>query len=1496
MSVRVGAMPFDDLLHRVQDALDGDRRPGQADPVLDEAVLADAVRLRELAGPADPAAPTRAERRRLAAADQVAGRLHYLRWQRLPDGALDLATALVLLWPFSGDPRVVPEGLRPLIGPAADAGQQAARGAELLERAQQAGDPVLLDMSVRLLAAAAPEVGGEWSAQTRSNLGAALLMRHVRTENRADLDGAIETLTRAVAEADETAPYRPQLLGNLSAALSQRFRRDGGAADLGEAIAMAELAVGACPPDDPYHVILLANLGMFHRAGYEHTGEPAALERALDVGERAVQQTPSQHPNRAAALHGLGLAYRARFERAANRPDLDRALDLAQQSVASTPAGDPRRKTRQDALATARSLRDGDRGGPSFELLLAEVNRALDEHQRGGRATEVAEGTLDGLLVAAQLVDRERRARALYALAWLHYFRYRAAPDPDVVTADFARAVGLFVDLAIEPSQIPPAFRRILGPAAEPQGQGHIGSAVLRYALDSNDTVAFYGAQTLLEAAVGGGSYSDGERADFLADLSSLYLSRFERGAAALLDPAVDRAEQSVAIAPAPRRVSALRAALHLRFTRFGRPADLDRLVEADRQLVGTDHANRAHRLADQAIGYRLRYGQTDSADDLRQAVRTAEEAVVATDEDSPDLAMRLSMLAQIHRLRYERDGDQEDLHLAVAHAERAVLLADQETGSWAFCLSELGSAYLQRSLRLTDPVDLERAVEMGERAVAASAGESPLRTNYLSALGEAYQLRFRLEHREADLDRQLELGEQAVAGMPEGYPDRIRHLRNLSGIHLTRYQRPGGDPADLGRALELAEQALAAAEGTVLVIACLEVVAACRFLRHRADPGAVDRATIEGLAGEIARAAASSRPPDLISPAHLAGTLASDAGQPDLAVRLLDLAVAQLPLLTPGDVRWPDQEFRLIQHSGLVGRAVAAHFAAGDPAGAAGIAEAGRAVVVAGRLGARTDLSELQERHPGLAAGFAEIRDRLDRPGATVGERDRLRAEREELLTRIRQQDGFARFLEPPRPADLRHAAADGTIVLVNPGLTQGDALVITPDAEPVHLELPLLTEHAVGTRAAELLDATHATGLTASLRKARVVTEILEWLWDAVAGPVAAILPGAAQPSAAQPGSTQPGPTQPSAAQPGPTQPGATQPGPTQPSAAQPDAAQPGAIQPDAAQPGAIQPDAARPGAAQPSAAQHGAAESGASQPNAAQPNAAQPSAAQPSAAQPSAAQSGASQPNAAQPTASQPSAAQPGAARSLARVWWLPVGRLGVFPLHAAGRAGQLGALDLMVSSYTPTLRALADARARPPARVRRQLTVAVSETPGLPDLPGTAAEAAELHAAHPGTRVLSGAEATIPVLLDALADSTWVHFACHAGASPVSPSLAHLQLPDGSLPVSRIGELRMPGAELAYLSACSTAHGGELLADEAVTLASAFHLAGFRHVVGGLWPLSDRIAADAARLFYRNLPDRADAGEAATALREVALRLRDDHPDRPDLWAGLVHSGA
>ncbi|MFF3014531.1 CHAT domain-containing protein [Streptomyces sp. NPDC057939] len=240
---------------------------------------------------------------------------------------------------------------------------------------------------------------------------------------------------------------------------------------------------------------------------------------------------------------------------------------------------------------------------------------------------------------------------------------------------------------------------------------------------------------------------------------------------------------------------------------------------------------------------------------------------------------------------------------------------------------------------------------------------------------------------------------------------------------------------------------------------------------------------------------------------------------------------------------------------------------------------------------------------------------------------------------------------------------------------------------------------------------------------------------------------------------------------------------------------------------------------------------------------------------------------------------------------RVWWIPVGILSVLPLHTAGPAdGGPGCLDAVVSSYAPTVRGLV--RPRPGAGrsgPRHRLVVAVPNSPGMPELPGALREAREL-AARGGEALLDADRAGV---LAALPSADLVHFACHAGTRPLSPSEGALHLSDGTLSIAEISALNLAHADLAYLSACSTGQGGWRYAGEALHLASAFQQAGFPHVVSSLWPVSDPVAVRFARRFYEELPDT--TGAAAEALNRTARWMRDRNPDRPDQWSTFVHSG-
>jgi CHAT domain-containing protein len=165
----------------------------------------------------------------------------------------------------------------------------------------------------------------------------------------------------------------------------------------------------------------------------------------------------------------------------------------------------------------------------------------------------------------------------------------------------------------------------------------------------------------------------------------------------------------------------------------------------------------------------------------------------------------------------------------------------------------------------------------------------------------------------------------------------------------------------------------------------------------------------------------------------------------------------------------------------------------------------------------------------------------------------------------------------------------------------------------------------------------------------------------------------------------------------------------------------------------------------------------------------------------------------------------------------------------------------------------------------------------------------------------------------------------HFAGHGHSDLLDPSRSCLLLEDGDESPLTAGDLRDSRIQetfpfLGYLSACSTgANKVDKLVDEGIHLVSAFQLAGFRHVVGTLWEVSDSHCVDVARVFYETIRDEGMADIAiCRGLHRAVKALRDGYvkgivvtqPGRdaelceesdeivlvgPQYWAPYIHFG-
>jgi CHAT domain-containing protein/tetratricopeptide (TPR) repeat protein len=144
---------------------------------------------------------------------------------------------------------------------------------------------------------------------------------------------------------------------------------------------------------------------------------------------------------------------------------------------------------------------------------------------------------------------------------------------------------------------------------------------------------------------------------------------------------------------------------------------------------------------------------------------------------------------------------------------------------------------------------------------------------------------------------------------------------------------------------------------------------------------------------------------------------------------------------------------------------------------------------------------------------------------------------------------------------------------------------------------------------------------------------------------------------------------------------------------------------------------------------------------------------------------------------------------------------------------------------------------------------------------------------------------------------------IHFATHGVLDSVDPELSGLVLSlldrkgrpqDGFLRLNEIYNLRLP-ADLVVLSACDTAVGTEIRGEGLIGLTRGFMNAGAKSVVGTLWEIDDKAAADLMGLFYEGMFGPRKMGPAA-ALRAAQIEMWRRTPTRfPYFWAAFVFQG-
>jgi hypothetical protein len=338
----------------------------------------------------------------------------------------------------------------------------------------------------------------------------------------------------------------------------------------------------------------------------------------------------------------------------------------------------------------------------------------------------------------------------------------------------------------------------------------------------------------------------------------------------------------------------------------------------------------------------------------------------------------------------------------------------------------------------------------------------------------------------------------------------------NLANALKLRYQL-NDDPADLDEAITALTGIMpgqAAPPRTVLTLHLADLYA---LRGGGGDDDRAYRAYLDVTGGGAIHAAYR------VFAARRAAGLAIRGERWDDALAAYTTAVELLPLIAWGGLERADQQRYLKDFAGVAGEAAAAALSAGRPETAVELLEQGRAVLWTRVLQTRGDpaYGSLDNLTQDLAAELAEVRAGMAAPDADLfsgglpaeiatAHARMVHAQREqELLARVREQPGYENFLRRKSFDELRAAATDGPVVLVNLTARRCDALVVTTAGVRV-VELAVsLTD--VADKAHAVLSPHPGNDLASFVDAQTSLVDTLAWLWEAVVEPVLAVIPEA-------------------------------------------------------------------------------------------------------------------------------------------------------------------------------------------------------------------------------------------------------------------------------------------------------------------------------------------------------------------------------------------------
>ncbi|KZP05699.1 hypothetical protein FIBSPDRAFT_805582 [Athelia psychrophila] len=578
------------------------------------------------------------------------------------------------------------------------------------------------------------------------------------------------------------------------------------------------------------------------------------------------------------------------------------------------------------------------------------------------------------------------------------------------------------------------------------------------------------------------------DRSGSLFDLAISLKTRFEQlGQMADLEQAIIYQRAALELCPPGHpdhsgSLNNLASSLFTRFQELGQMADLEQAIIYQRaalELRPPGHRNRSYPLNNLAGSLLARFEQLGQMTDLEQAIIYRRAALELCPPGHLTRSSSLSGLAKLLKTRFQQLGQMADLEQAIIYQRAALELRPPGHPNRSSSLNNLANSLLTRFQQLGQMADLEQAIIYQRAALELHPLGHPDRAMSLNNLGNSLWTRFEELGQMADLEQGIIYQRAALELRSPGHPNHSGSLNNLANSLSTRFEQLG-QMADL-------EQAI------IYQRAALELRPPGHHHRpsslHNLANSLVTRFEQFGQMADLEEAVEllqSGANDTTDTPAHryrCASRLVVTLKKHDQALLLetyqLALNLLQLVLAVYPDVELRRTALGADRLSPILAMSAAAHaIGKGQPEKAVEMLEQGRGMLYSNIRGYRQPVEAVRQYDSPLADRFKATSDELEalatssqlrsdklssegshESGATSEARWKrqreLNLEREDIIQQIRRLPGFDHFLKAVPFSELRNAAAEGPVIIVNVAELRSDVIILHQRNPPIVLPM---------------------------------------------------------------------------------------------------------------------------------------------------------------------------------------------------------------------------------------------------------------------------------------------------------------------------------------------------------------------------------------------------------------------------------------------------------